>query len=221
MSGKQGVPRQFIVSIVLLLVAGIAAFSIGKREEILPARSTFSDFPAVVASWHGEREAIEQIYIDALKFTDYVMVNYRSNSSPNPVNFYVAYYASQRAGESAHSPRSCIPGGGWKIEDLSQVALNDVPIAGQQQMANRVQIAMGENKQLVYYWFQQRGRVITNEYLVKWYLLWDSLHKNRSDGALVRVTTFIPPGESWDSGDARLQAFLKDLGPMLEAYVPN
>ncbi len=80
---------------------------------------------------------------------------------------------------------------------------------------------MGDNKQLVYYWFQQRGRVITNEYLVKWYLLVDSIFKNRTDGALVRVTTFVPPGQTWEDGDARLQAFLRDLGPGLASYVPN
>ena len=220
-TGRQGVPPQFLVSIALLAVAAIATFSIGKREEIIPPRADFSEFPAEIADWRGTPEVMEQVYVDALKFTDYVMVNYKKGDASYPVNFYVAYYASQRAGESAHSPRSCIPGGGWKIENLSQVSLPGVPMEGRRQLANRVQIAMGENKQLVYYWFQQRGRIITNEYLVKWYLLWDSLFKNRSDGALVRVTTFIPPGDDWASGDARLREFLKDLGPALETYVPN
>jgi len=220
-TGRQGVPAPFLASIGLLAMAAVAAFVIGKREEVIPSRAEFSGFPTEIAEWRGVPEVMEQVYIDALKFTDYVMVNYKKGEAPYPVNFYVAYYASQRAGESAHSPRSCIPGGGWKIESLSQVSLPGVPTERQQQVANRVQIAMGENKQLVYYWFQQRGRVITNEYLVKWYLLWDSLLKNRSDGALVRVTTFIPPGEGWESGDARLQEFLKDLGPALETYVPN
>jgi len=220
-TGEQRVPTQFLVSLGLLALAAVATFSIGKREEIVPNRAEFGDFPTEIIEWRGEPETMEQMYVDALKFTDYVMVNYKNRASDYPVNFYVAYYASQRAGESAHSPRSCIPGGGWKIENLSQINLSDVPTAGHQQVANRVQIAMGENKQLVYYWFQQRGRIITNEYLVKWYLLWDALVKNRSDGALVRVTTFIPPGEDWASGDARLQSFLKDLGPALETYVPN
>lgn len=220
-NGRQAVQAPFLASIGLLALAVIAVFTIGKREEVIPPRAEFSGFPTEIAGWQGTPEVMEQVYIDALKFTDYVMVNYKKGDAPYPVNFYVAYYASQRAGESAHSPRSCIPGGGWKIESLSEVSLPGVPTERKQQVANRVQIAMGENKQLVYYWFQQRGRIITNEYLVKWYLLWDSLLKNRSDGALVRVTTFIPPGEGWESGDARLQSFLKDLGPVLETYVPN
>jgi exosortase D (VPLPA-CTERM-specific) len=220
-TGRQGVPPQFLASIGLLALAAVAVFSIGERTELIPPRAEFSDFPTKIADWRGTPEVMEQVYVDALKFTDYVMVNYKRGEEPYPVNFYVAYYASQRAGESAHSPRSCIPGGGWKIEGLSGTVLPDVPVPGGAQPVNRVQIAMGENKQLVYYWFQQRGRVITNEYLVKWHLLWDSLFMNRSDGALVRVTTFVPPGEAWEDGDRRLQEFLKDLGPALEQYVPN
>lgn len=220
-AGAQPVPKQFLVSLGLLIAAGLVAYSIGKRPEIVPTRAAFAEFPLEIGNWRGESEVMEQVYVDTLKFTDYVMVNYRESSSGAPVNFYVAYYASQKAGESAHSPRSCIPGGGWKIEDLSQLALQDVPVAGSSLPVNRVQIAMGENKQLVYYWFQQRGRIITNEYLVKWYLLWDSIVKNRSDGALVRVTTMVPAGGDWASGDARLQSFLKAVGPTLEKYVPN
>jgi EpsI family protein len=74
---------------------------------------------------------------------------------------------------------------------------------------------------LVYYWFQQRGRDITNEYLVKWYLFWDSLTRDRSDGALVRLTTPLKEAESASSADARLAAFAKAAVPRLDKYVPN
>ena len=72
--------------------------------------------------------------------------------------------------------------------------LADVAIGGQPLRVNRALIQYGPQRQLVYYWFQQRGRVITNEYLVKWYLFWDSLTRNRSDGALVRLTVPLPEG---------------------------
>ena len=86
---------------------------------------------------------------------------------------------------------------------------------------NRVQIAMGENRQLVYYWFQQRGRIINNEYLVKWYLFWDALTRNRSDGSLVRLTTAVLPNETWADGDVRLNDFGTQLGDTLKRYVPE
>jgi EpsI family protein len=68
-------------------------------------------------------------------------------------------------------------------------------VEGQPLRVNRTVIALGESRQLVYYWFQQRGRVLTNEYLVKWYLFWDSLTRNRSDGSLVRLIVSLPEGD--------------------------
>lgn len=219
-SMRQPVPRPFLVCVALVALSCVVSMSIAKREEIIPARHDFESFPLTLGDWQGQRDALDRVYIDALKFTDYVFINYVRAAQSAPVNFYVAYYASQRAGESAHSPRSCIPGGGWKIEGLS-IQTVDRQAGAAPVNVNRVQIAMGENRQLVYYWFQQRGRVITNEYLVKWYLLLDALTLNRSDGALVRLSTVIRPGGEWADGDKVLQAFIADLGNQLDTYVPR
>jgi EpsI family protein len=86
---------------------------------------------------------------------------------------------------------------------------------------NRVIIAKGESRQLVYYWFQQRGRLIASEYLVKWYLLLDALTKHRTDGAMVRLVT--PIDDATDSGkaDATLISLMNDLTPQLGGYIPD
>lgn len=215
------IPVQFIAALSILLVGVLLSLSIVKREEVVPARAEFSAFPLEIDGWIGQPDVLERIYLDILKLKDYLFVNYTHSDSGALINFYVAYYDSQRAGESAHSPRSCIPGGGWKIEDIRQTSLRADQGARQEHEANRVQIAMGENRQLVYYWFQQRGRIITNEYLVKWYLFWDALTRNRSDGALVRLTTPVFPHEKWSDGDKRLNQFSRALGDKLSAYVPN
>ena len=73
----------------------------------------------------------------------------------------------------------------------------------------------------MYYWFQQRGRIITNEYLVKWYLFWDALTKNRTDGSLVRLTFFLKPGEDLAVGDKALSDFARDVVPQLKSYIPE
>lgn len=215
------IPTPFIVSCLCVLLAFLASVGIHQREEIIPHRKEFAEFPLEIEKWTGTTEAIEQVYVNELKFTDYLMINYSRPGSDPRINLYVAYYDSQRAGESVHSPRACIPGGGWKIERSGTETLNQVPLPGGTQEVNRVLIALGEHKQLVYYWFQQRGRIITNEYLVKWYLLWDALTRNRSDGALVRVTTYIPPGEDSALADERLTGFLRELGPTLKDYLPE
>ena len=111
--------------------------------------------------------------------------------------------------------------GGWEISTLTQHAVPGATVNGRPLVVNRTQIAKGDFKQLVYYWFQQRGRVITNEYLVKWYLFWDALTRNRTDGALVRLTAMVRPGEAWEKADERLDAFARDVEGQLQRYVPN
>ncbi len=86
---------------------------------------------------------------------------------------------------------------------------------------NRFVIRMGESRQLVYYWFKQRDRVITNEFAVKWYMLWDALMRNRTDGALVRLVTVIPPGEDIEVAEKRLQDFARTVTVPLDKYVPG
>lgn len=213
-------PRQLIASIVLLAVVAILASVLPERHEIEPDRKEFSGFPMNFENWQGRKEYLENIYIDALKFTDYTMIDY-VNPDGAMVNFYSAYYASQRKGASAHSPRSCIPGGGWRITSLDDYYVPDVSVGDLPLKVNRLVISKGGAKQLVYYWFQQRGRIVTNEYMMKWYLFWDGITMQRTDGALVRFTTVLPPGRDISIADERLQKVVKNVAPILPAYVPN
>jgi len=82
-------------------------------------------------------------------------------------------------------------------------------------------VQQGSQRQLVYYWFQERGRDITSEYLVKWYLLEDALLRNRTDGALVRLITPLGPNESPSAADQRLAQFSASALPQLANYLPD
>jgi exosortase D (VPLPA-CTERM-specific) len=207
------------ISLVLLLLAVYPARAVPQRAELTPERDPFVTFPMQMGSWHGRREPIEKLYLDVLQLDDYVNANYLSAGQPT-VNLYAAWYASQRTGVSAHSPASCLPGGGWRIQSFEQ---HQLPLANgiAPLRVNRVLIQQGPTRQLVYYWFQQRGRVITNEYLVKWYLFWDSLTRSRSDGALVRLVTPIPEGESLAVADSRLTGFTEEVARRLSTFVPD
>lgn len=214
------VPATFITGAVIVSAFAVGVAIAPERNETIPKRETFFGFPNQVETWTGRRSALEQIYLDALKLDDYVMADYLRGSR-ELVNFYVAWYDSQRAGNSAHSPRSCLPGGGWRMTQFDQIDVGDLQVAGKPLRANRVQIELGSRKQLVYYWFQQRGRVITNEYLVKWYLFVDSLTRQRTDGALVRLVTSLEVGEPVEQADRRLVEFASQVAPRLERYIPN
>lgn len=209
----------YLCSVALLVPVALLSTVLADRQEVPPPRAAFVDFPMHVDKWRGATLALEKQYIDTLRFDDYVLVDYRSDQQP-PVNFYVAYYQSQKKGQSAHSPQSCLPGGGWEIQSLRPI---EWPLSamGKSMRANRVMIQKHDQKQIVFYWFKQRDRLLTSEYLVKWYLLWDAISRQRTDGALVRLASAVGPGESEAEVDERLMAFASTIEPELLRFVPD
>ena len=216
----RAIPKPFVGALLTLVIVMVVSSALPPRMEYPPERKDFAQFPMTVDEWRGSPERLDRIYVEALKFNDYILANYIT-ANQRPINFYVAYYASQRKGESAHSPRSCMPGDGWEITSLEQRTANRPNASGQPLRFNRALIQKGDNRQLVYYWFQQRGRVITNEYLVKWYLFWDALTRNRTDGALVRLVISVDPAGKLEDADQQLTRFATSVADRLEDYVPG
>ncbi len=208
--------------VLLLLCVGAGASEMFKgREDIIPQRKAFVTFPTQIGTWRGRNDYLTQYYLDELKLTDYVIVNFVQPETHSAVNFYSAYYQSQRKGAVVHSPRSCIPGDGWQITHFEQRDFPDLGLDGQSLQVNRAIIEKGDNRQLVYFWFQQRGRNITNEYMVKWYLFYDAITMNRTDGSLIRLVTSVDKTEDIAAADLRLQTFMKDMIPELSGYLPG
>lgn len=223
--GGGGVPTQpkfarhpLAAALAVLVVAGVAVQLIGHREEIRPERTKLTAFPLALEAWQANEGRLDTQVEVGLGVDDYVLADYRRGAN-EVVNLYVAYYGSQRKGASPHSPQVCIPGGGWLITGLDRMTL-DLEGTGPFEV-NRVIISRGNQRQLVYYWFEQRGRRIANEYWMKWYLLVDALLRNRSDGALVRVTTPIGSLEEARDADKRLAAFARLAVPRLAPHVPH
>ena len=197
-------------------------YLINERVELVPERQQLSSFPLIKDQWIGRENPITDDVISALKLSDYIKVDYQHDNENILVNLYIAYYDSQRKGSSIHSPRSCLPGGGWEIESLSTQQLTNIWMANvRNPQVNRVLIKQGGNYLLVYYWFQQRGRIIKNEYEAKWFIFQDSLLQHRTDGALVRITTTVDEGSSIDMADRRLQQFIADFSPTINQYIPD
>lgn len=212
--------RPLPAAIALLTLAALVAPQLDAREEFPPARKSFAEFPALLGEWRGTKGQLEEMYVAALDLDDYMLADFVRDDL-GAVNLYVAYYESQRKGAAAHSPRSCIPGDGWTIMGLNEKVVTDVLVDGVPLAVNRVEIRKGKHTQLVYYWFQQRGRNLTNEYLVKWYLFWDAVTKRRTDGALVRLSSVILPGEKIEDAERRLEAFTRAIAGSLHGYIPD
>jgi exosortase D (VPLPA-CTERM-specific) len=225
-NGKQAAPKavynkSIVPMLVLLLSTGIVSNYVQGREDIIPERKAFLNFPLHLGKWQGRNDYLSQEYLDGLRLTDYAIINYALPETQGNVNFYSAYYQSQRKGVSVHSPKGCIPGDGWQIIQFGQNAIPDIKLESNSIDVNRAVIQKGNNRQLVYYWFQQRGRSITNEYLVKWYLFYDAISMNRTDGSLIRLVTSVGEGEDITLADQRLRTFLKDVVTELPAYIPG
>jgi exosortase D (VPLPA-CTERM-specific) len=223
---KQAAPEiVFNKSIYLLLLmlfsTAVASHYIQGREDIIPVRKAFLNFPLHIGKWQGRNDYLSQDYLNGLRLTDYVIINYAEPNLGNSVNFYSAYYESQRKGVSVHSPKGCIPGDGWQITQFGQRDFPEIKLDSNGLQVNRAVIEKGENRQLVYYWFQQRGRTISNEYLVKWYLFYDAITMNRTDGSLIRLVTNVGKAEDVNIADQRLESFMKTLIPELPAYIPG
>jgi EpsI family protein len=213
-------PPSFVVAGGLLLVLSVAAFALPRPAEIIPPRLSFTQFPLELGQWRGSRQSLDAIFTDQLQMDDYVLADY-VNDAGISANFYVSWYNSQRKGEAVHSPRACLPGGGWQIQELAQRTLPGITIDDKALRVNRAIVALGNQRALIYYWFQQRGRIIDNEFAVKWYLFWDAVTRHRTDGAMVRLMTALPLGGDVSEADRQLTEFASRVAPDLPRYIPQ
>jgi exosortase D (VPLPA-CTERM-specific) len=206
-----------VTCLVLLILGGISVYFASGRVEARQERSRFAEFPTRLSQWRGHPSLLDIETEKSLGLDDYILSDY-SRSDGQTVNLYVAYYATQRTGESPHSPTVCIPSGGWAITKLQEIKYAN---RGEQQPLNRVIIEKGAAKEVVYYWFEERGRKLASELWAKVYLLTDAVLNNRTDGALVRLTTQVRPDESDADADQRLQAFMQVALPPLSTFLPS
>ncbi|MCW8831675.1 MAG: VPLPA-CTERM-specific exosortase XrtD [Gammaproteobacteria bacterium] len=215
------VPNQFIIIFMIIVTVSVSMYMLPERVDLIPDRKNFYSFPKKFDHWIGNNTKMDQKVLDSLNLDDYIMSDYLGNKRQDLVNLYIGYYATQRADKVPHSPKACIPGGGWLITNASEILLNGLHVGDTPLSVNRMVIEKSGSKKLVYYWLQQRGRVVTNQWAVKLYLLLDSIYKSRTDGALVRFITPIHPGEDLTDGDKRLTLFASELVGILPEYVPE
>jgi EpsI family protein len=205
---------RFAILFIAIVAVGAVVNTWAYLGEARVDRKQLKDFPQHVGDWR--RATPDQILDDAtmavLRASDYVLRDYRRTDG-QVANFYVGYYATQREGASYHSPLNCLPGSGWTLSEPGKVM---VPLPdGSQFAANKYVIANGENRSLMLYWYQGRGRQVASEYWGKVYTVIDSVRLRRSDGAMVRVT--VPLG---DSEDLALKSAL-DLSAKAVAALPE
>lgn len=210
--------KEFVVSILLLTVAGTLIRTLSHGEEV-PLRESFNRFPLQLSNWSGRELGLSQEVLKVLKVDDYMMRQYRRGEAVR-IGLYVGYYKSQKQGATYHSPKNCLPGNGWSIVEAGKMRLSLIDASSRPIEINRLVIQKGLEKQWVLYWYQDRGRIITNEYWAKAYLMWDAITKNRTDGAFIRVTVpFTVDNEEVALSEGK--AFTEAIYPLLEGHLPG
>jgi len=197
-------------------------------DPIFPDRASFAEFPDQLGNWScRERQLMDDETIDNLGVTDYLLCNFENPEFSSIVGVYLGYHASQVREEGGgpgvhaiHPPAHCLPGSGWDIIDNRLVELDAPGLPETPAMVRRLVIARGGDRQLSYYWYQSRGRVVSQDWKKILYVGFDRAVRSRTDGSLVRFTVPIVRKD-----EAAAEASFYDLAPqilaLLPAYVPE
>jgi EpsI family protein len=207
----------------ILTVAAMFVATVFLRAQLLGARQVtpppvnVADFPLVLDGWHGTPDMPFDSRIEGiLKADQYVNRNYTLDDGFT-ANVYIGYYRAQRHGATMHSPLNCLPGSGWQPVRSSRVALFDDAGAS---VVNRVIVQQGDSRQIVYYWYQSKNRIVASEYWSKWYLISDSVRSGRTDAALVRIVApENAPGIAGAELDGRMMTLARSAATNLAARV--
>jgi exosortase D (VPLPA-CTERM-specific) len=208
---------QFLIILLLMGATAAGVQGVSSRERT-PLKKPFNQFPDVVGGWTAKKQTMEKMYLDELNLNDYLLADFR-NSRGELINCYVAYSDYQSKGKASHSPASCLPGSGWELKEPDKIPVADG--SGRLITVNRAMMVMGTDRRLTYYWFDQRGRIMTDLYQIKLFNILDSVVLNRTDGALVRLITQLKENETPAMADIRLKEFIKQFNPALNGFLPT
>lgn len=209
--------KPLIIIIVIILVGGAAGNYLRFIEHTPDRPATFAVIPYQQDGYTGSEERFAEESYEVLK-ADTTTLRHYQDTLEHHYWLFIAYFSSQKYGSQIHSPKHCLPGGGWKIIHLEPYPLK---LANQPpRNINRLLIAEGERRQLMFYWFETRGGTIRNEFALKWDLVVNSLLLRPTDAAIVRLTIPLKPGEDFDRATSRAVAFFNIFQNDIDKALP-
>lgn len=210
--------KNTIIIIAIMLFTFVFLKFINHREEIKTDKP-LSTFPKEIGQWKGTEGRFDQKIYDILGVNDSFLCNYRA-AGGSDVQLYVGFYQSQKEGDLIHSPKNCMPGQGWDITNTSIAKVNIPGNSPSKINVIRLDLENNGDKEIVFYWYQSRGRFISSEYWQKIYLVIDSITKGRTDGSFVRLIAPVINGNE-AKAVKDLKDFTRLVVPLLEKYLPS
>ena len=201
-----------------LLLAALVFLHIRSTGEVVPVRRPLDAFPTTLGAWQGREATIFEVEIlNILRVKDYVMRRY-VDPAGRSLWLYIGYWDTQRKGAQMHSPKNCLPGGGWEpLEALKMTIPLPPPYASI--TVNRFLLQKDQSQQLVFYWYHSQGRAIAGEVAARIEMVKSAIVRNRTDGALVRVSR--PVYGSVQETSERLVTFVQTMYPILGQFLPE
>ena len=213
---KQLLRNNYLRLLTLVLIGQAVLFYSASHGEATPLASPLIAFPREIGDYRLAQEGyVDKETLEVLRADDTLT---RFYTGPlGSANLFIAYFRTQRQGQTPHSPKNCLPGAGWQQEESGKV---DVQVPGETININHFVVSKGTNKSLVLYWYQSQGRVIADEFAAKFYLVSNSIRNHRSDTALVRVVVAVPPGED-NNAEILGRDFVRAAYPAVRDYLPR
>jgi len=202
-----------------LLAAALLVLQFRSAGEAVPLRKSLDSFPSTVGDWRvRDAASLDPEVVNLLKVNDYVLQRYVDGSGRG-LWLYIAYWATQRkGGAQIHSPQNCLPGSGWEPIEASRLAV-PLPSLGSSITVNRYLIQKEGTRQVVFYWYHSQGKDVAGEVQAKISMVWNALLHNRTDGALIRISTPVQDGVPATTD--RLVRYVQAIYPILGEYLPN
>ncbi len=202
---------------VILLLIALGCLQAMDRAGQTPLVRPLDDIPLRLGAWSGISMTFDAGTLENAGVDQYIMRAYADDDCL-PVSVYIGFYSRQGVGRTIHSPRRCYTGSGWEVASCERRLIPLVRAPGGEIPVNRLLLRKDDRMQVVYYWFQSRGKAITSEYREKLHLVLDTIVLGRNDGALVRIST--DAALSVSEAEERLQAFAGCLYPHMMQCLP-
>jgi EpsI family protein len=201
-----------------LLLGALLLLHVRSTGEAVPVRNHLDTFPTALGEWQGREATIfEADVLDILKVDDYLVRRY-VDAAGRSLWLYMGYWQTQRKGAQPHSPKHCLPGAGWEPLEASEVMIT-LPPPHLPLTVNRYLLQKGRDQLLVFYWYQSQGRPIARELAAKLEMVKSAIFRNRTDGALIRVSSpvygSVPETSAW------LTKYVQTIYPILHDYFPD
>ena len=204
--------RHYLVFVLLIA----AALFVHLHEDLaVPVNQPLENIPVQLGQWRMiDQSQFDEETLSVLKPTDYLVRVYR-NTSGATISFYLGYHGGGSDSGPIHSPKHCLPGGGWAVVDetTKQLSVGDAQISVVQAVYQKDRI-----NNLFIYWYQTRGRTINNEYELKLFEVVNSIFYNRRDSAFIRISA--PLAEDKEQARRLGEQFIADFYPAIKAVLP-